>query len=31
MMAIRHGEIPEAVKEAMAGGTMRRLMKEVQL
>lgn len=31
MMAIRHGEIPEAAKEAIAGGTMRRLMKEVQL
>lgn len=31
MMAIRHGEIPEAAKEAMAGGTMRRLIEEVSL
>jgi len=31
MMAIRHGEIPEAAKEAIAGGTMRRLMQEVTL
>lgn len=31
MMAIRHAEIPEEAKRAIAGGTMRRLIEEVTL
>ena len=31
MMAIRHGGIPEAAKAAIAGGTLARLIEEVQL
>jgi len=31
MLAIRHGQIPDAAKRAIAGGTMQRLIEEVEL